>query len=92
MACLKPLHGAAKVAGFLRAIYRRGQKLGWEYEVELAQINGQPGLIYTRDNILETVVAIEIVDNRIQSLYFMRNPDKLKQGFSKAIAEMVSLR
>ncbi|MFG6095563.1 RNA polymerase sigma-70 factor [Leptothoe sp. ISB3NOV94-8A] len=92
VACLKPLHGAAKVAGFLRAIYRRAQKLGWEYEVELAQINGQPGLVYTRDNTIETVVAIEIVDNRIQSLYFMRNPDKLKQSFSKAIAEMVSLR
>ncbi|EKU99646.1 RNA polymerase sigma-70 factor, TIGR02957 family [Leptolyngbya sp. PCC 7375] len=92
VACLKPLHGAAKVAGFLRAIYRRGQKLGWEYEIELAQINGQPGLIYTRDNTIETVVAIEMVDNCIQSLYFMRNPDKLKQSFSNAIAEMVSLR
>lgn len=92
VACLKPLHGSAKVAGFLRAIYRRGKKLGWGYEVKLAKINGQLGLIYTRDNIIESVVAIEIFDGRIQSLYFMRNPDKLKQSFSTAIAEMASLR
>ncbi|MEM9904620.1 MAG: RNA polymerase sigma-70 factor [Cyanobacteria bacterium P01_D01_bin.44] len=89
VACLKPLHGAAKVAGFLRAIYRRGQRLGLGYEVELAQVNGQPGLIYTLNGEVASVVAIEIVDNQIQSLYFMRNPNKLKKSFSKNVAEMV---
>ncbi|MDB9524826.1 RNA polymerase sigma-70 factor [Oscillatoria sp. CS-180] len=82
VACLKPLHGAAKVAGFLRAIWRRGQKLGLGYEVALAQVNGQPGIIYTLDGTVASVVALEITDNRIQSLYFMRNPNKLKRSFS----------
>ncbi|MEO0458159.1 MAG: RNA polymerase sigma-70 factor [Cyanobacteria bacterium P01_A01_bin.114] len=89
VACLKPLHGAAKVAGFLRAIHRRGKKIGLGYEIELAQVNGQPGLIYTLDGNVASVVAIEIVDNQIQSLYFMRNPNKLKQSFSKNVAKMV---
>ncbi|WP_019507208.1 RNA polymerase sigma-70 factor [Pleurocapsa sp. PCC 7319] len=88
VACLKPLHGAAKVAGFLRAIYRRSQKLGLKYELELVRVNGQPGIVYTLGSKLENVVAIDIVDNRIQSLYFMRNPNKLKQSFSKKVAEM----
>ncbi|MEM7761788.1 MAG: RNA polymerase sigma-70 factor [Cyanobacteria bacterium P01_A01_bin.40] len=87
-ACLKPLHGAAKVAGFLRAIYRRSQKLGLKYELELVWVNGQPGVIYTSNGKLENVVAIDIVNDRIHSLYFIRNPDKLKQVFSQDIAEM----
>ena len=89
VACLKPLHGAAKVAGFLRAIHRRYHKLGLDYDVELAHVNGQPGVIYTLDGNIESVVAVEIADNRIQSLYFVRNPNKLKRSFSKDVVEMV---
>ena len=87
VACLKPLRGAVKVAGFLRAIDRRSQKLGSKYELELVRVNGQPGVIYTCDGNIETVVAIEIVGDRIQSLYFMRNPDKLKQVFDRYLTE-----
>ncbi|VEP18024.1 conserved hypothetical protein [Hyella patelloides LEGE 07179] len=87
-ACLKPLHGAAKVAGFLRAIYRRSQKLGLNYEFELVQVNGQPGIVYTSNGKLESVVAIDIVDNRIQYLYFMRNPNKLGSCFSIDVTEI----
>ncbi|MEM8672839.1 MAG: RNA polymerase sigma-70 factor [Cyanobacteria bacterium P01_G01_bin.67] len=89
VACLKPLHGAVKVAGFLRAIYRRGQKLGFNYDFEMVWVNGQPGIIYKLGSKIESVVAMEIKDNRIQSLYFMRNPDKLKQSFSQGVAEML---
>lgn len=89
VACLKPLHGAAKVAGFLRAIYRRGQKLGFNYDFEVVGVNGQAGIIYKLGSKIESVVAMEIEDNRIQSLYFMRNPDKLKQSFSQGVAEML---
>ena len=89
VACLKPLHGAAKIAGFLRAIYRHQHKLGLDYELELAQVNGQPGIIYTLGGNIQSVVAIDIADNRIRSLYFVRNPNKLKRSFSKAVADMV---
>ncbi|MEM8808875.1 MAG: RNA polymerase sigma-70 factor [Cyanobacteria bacterium P01_G01_bin.38] len=88
VATLKPLHGATKIARFLRAIHRRYHKRGLEFDVELAQVNGQPGIIYTSDGTIESVVAVDINDNRIQSLYFVRNPDKLKRGFSKEVVEM----
>ncbi|MEO0986241.1 MAG: RNA polymerase sigma-70 factor [Cyanobacteria bacterium J06639_14] len=90
VACLKPLHGAAKVAGFLRAIYRHRQKLGLRYEVKLAQVNGRPGIIYSLNGEVASIVAIEITDNQIQSLYFMRNPDKLQRSFSQNVVEMLT--
>ena len=89
VACLKPLHGAAKVAHFLRAIQRRSHDLGLDYDAELVQVNGQPGISYTLGDHVESVVAIDVVDHRIQALYFMRNPYKLKRGFSMNVAEMV---
>ena len=61
---------------------------GLEYELELVRVNGKPGIIYTRDDKIESVVAIDIIGDRIQSLYFMRNPNKLKHGFSQSVAEM----
>ena len=69
-------------------VTRRGQKLGSEYKLELVRVNGKPDITYTRNDKIETVVAIDIVSDRIQSLYFMRNPDKLKHGFSQDVAEM----
>ncbi|MEO0488878.1 MAG: RNA polymerase sigma-70 factor [Cyanobacteria bacterium J06659_2] len=90
VALLKPLQGAAKVAGFLRAIYRRNHKQGLIYDVELAQVNGQPGILYRLNGNTETVVAVDIADNRIQALYFMRNPNKMKQIFSEEIAAMIT--
>ncbi|MEO1400783.1 MAG: RNA polymerase sigma-70 factor [Cyanobacteria bacterium J06635_1] len=88
VATLKPLHGAAKIARFLRAIHRRYHKRGVDFDVERVQVNGQPGIIYTSDGNIESVVALDIADDRIQFLYFVRNPHKLQRGFSKDIVEM----
>ena len=88
-ACLKPLHGAAKVAGFLRAVDRRYQKLGLDYDIELVRVNGQSGLLYTCGNCIDSVLAVEIAVGRLQSLYFMRNPEKLERSFSGDVARML---
>ena len=89
VANLKPLHGAAKIARFLLAIHRRYRKLGFNYDAELVQVNGRPGIIYTLDGSITSVAAVDIADNRVQSIYFLRNPDKIKRGFSKDVVEMV---
>lgn len=89
VACLKPLHGAAKIAGFLRAIHRRHHQLGLNMNVEQATVNGQPGLLYTCGDRIESVVAVKIAVGKIQSLYFMRNPDKLERSFSQDIVDLV---
>lgn len=90
-ATLKPLHGVVKIARFLQAIHRRYGKLGVSQSAELVQVNGQPGIIYTLDGDIDSVVAVEIADSRVQTLYFLRNPSKLKRGFSNEIAEMLRI-
>jgi RNA polymerase sigma-70 factor (ECF subfamily) len=41
-------------------------------------VNGLPGLIaFSRDGQVQTV-AFEFEDNRIRTIYTVRNPDKLK--------------
>lgn len=82
VAALKPLHGAQKVARFLRAIYRQEQRQGRRYNFQLTQINGQPGWVYSVDGVIQTVLSIEIHNHRVQSLYFVRNPDKLRHCYT----------
>ena len=77
-AALKPLQGAQKVAGFLKAIHRRADKLGEVRRAEPVQINGQPGIRYFLAGAVESLATLAIVNDRIQAIYFVRNPDKLK--------------
>ncbi len=77
VAALKPIRGAAKVAGFLRAIHRRQQKLDLHVGLALVQVNGQPGIQFLTDGQVETIAALAITNHKIQSLYLIRNPDKL---------------
>jgi RNA polymerase sigma-70 factor (ECF subfamily) len=76
LAALKPLHGNRKVARFLWAIHQKWLR---HATLRLAEINGQPGIIYVMDGSVYSAIAFELVDGRIQSIYNVRNPDKLKQ-------------
>ncbi|NJL41818.1 MAG: RNA polymerase sigma-70 factor [Leptolyngbyaceae cyanobacterium SM1_4_3] len=76
LAALKPLHGNRKVARFLWAIHQKWLR---HATLRLAEINGQPGIIYVMDGTVYSAIAFELVDGRIQSIYNVRNPDKLKQ-------------
>lgn len=80
-ALLKPMQGVEKVARFLIALRR--SKLIPNYDTQLAKVNGQIGVIYSLRGIVQNVVALEIVDRQIYSIYFVRNPDKLKYAFSQ---------
>lgn len=81
-ALLKPLYGVRKVAGFLRAIHRLESKLGRVFDVKLVRVNGQPGIVYSVAGVIQTIIALEIVGEQIQSLYFVRNPDKIEKCFA----------
>jgi RNA polymerase sigma-70 factor, ECF subfamily len=76
VAALKPLQGAMKVARFLLAVQRQWLSTA---RFELTQINGQPGIITRIGGEINSAIAFEVVDGYIQSIYSMRNPDKLKQ-------------
>jgi RNA polymerase sigma-70 factor (ECF subfamily) len=75
-AALKPLQGNQKVARFLWAIQ---QKWLCYATSRLIEINGQPGIIYVMHGTVYSAMTFELVDGRIQSIYNVRNPDKLKQ-------------
>lgn len=74
IAALKPISGSAKVARMLLAIRRK-----WLLNSvsRLAEINGQPGIIQYMDGNIHSVMTLEIVDNCIQSILTVRNPEKL---------------
>jgi RNA polymerase sigma-70 factor, ECF subfamily len=76
-AALRPLHGAMKVARFLLALRSKWFSTS---VAQLIEVNGQPGINYSIDGEIHSVVTFEIVDGLIQSIYSMRNPDKLKRA------------
>lgn len=75
-AALKPLHGAAKVARFLLVIRSKWLSTAVAH---IIKINGQPGLITLVDGYTHSVATFDIVDGYIQSIYMVRNPEKLKR-------------
>ena len=76
VAVLKPIHGAVKVARMLLAIRRKWLLNSVSH---LADINGQPGIIQYLDGHIHSVMTFEIVDGCIQSIYSVRNPEKLER-------------
>lgn len=78
IAAIKPIHGARKVARMFLAIRRK-----WLTDVNLVshlvEINGEPGIIQYLGGHIHSAMTLKIVDGRIQSIYSVRNPDKLKQ-------------
>ena len=75
-AALKPLYGPVKVAKFLLAI--RSQKFG-DFTCQIVELNGQPGIMTYVSDRLHSTMTFEITGNRIQSIFIVVNPDKLKQ-------------
>lgn len=41
-------------------------------------VNGQPGLVAQQDGVIVTVLAFEVVGDRITHIWVMRNPEKLR--------------
>jgi RNA polymerase sigma-70 factor, ECF subfamily len=76
VAALKPIQGAMKVARMLLAVRSK-----WLLNPvsRLVKINGQPGIIHHVEGNIYSVMTLEIADGCIQSIYSVRNPDKLKQ-------------
>ena len=78
-ALLKPIQGKIKVARFLIALRR--SKLVPNYDSELVEVNGQVGITQSLEGSIQSVVTFDFVNNRIGSIYFVRNPDKLGRIF-----------
>jgi len=75
-AAVKPIHGSAKVARFIVGVIDRF--VPEERTMQRAEINGQPGfIVYVGGKPLAALI-LDIVDDRIRSIYAIGNPDKLQ--------------
>ncbi len=72
---LNPVYGADRIVRFFLGVT---QKLGSDWRVETATVNSRPGLIIHMGEQLNSVASIEIADGRIQAIYSVSNPDKLR--------------
>ncbi|WP_329048952.1 RNA polymerase sigma-70 factor [Amycolatopsis sp. NBC_01488] len=74
-AVLRPVVGAADVAGLLAA----GLGSFATGSLVPAQVNGYPALLFRRDGAVDTVLAVRIDDGLVTGLYAVRNPEKLSR-------------
>jgi RNA polymerase sigma-70 factor (ECF subfamily) len=74
-AALKPIYGPAKVARYMLGVLN---KLPAGLVIQPALVNGQPAIVGYVNQQPYVVLAIDIVDGRIRSVYNILNPDKLK--------------
>lgn len=70
----KPIVGAQRVAQIYFAVARR---FPGAVRIELAEVNGAPGLVRYVDGVLESVQGIEWDGEQIVRIHAQRNPDKL---------------
>lgn len=74
-AARKPIIGAEKVAHFLLGITRQAPA---DAAVQVGQANGQPALFIYEAGQLFGVMTMDVVNGRIQNIYSVVNPDKLR--------------
>jgi RNA polymerase sigma-70 factor (ECF subfamily) len=75
-AIARPLVGADRVSRAFASWAKQGLRLA--AKIELRPVNGQPGaILWTADDRVLGVVALEIVGGRIQEIHNVVNPDKL---------------
>ena len=73
-AFLEPIRGGARVARACVEIARAAT----DVTILESTVNGQPGLIATRDGVTVSVYAFDIAGGRIKHIWAVRNPEKLR--------------
>jgi RNA polymerase sigma factor (sigma-70 family) len=74
-AALHPQIGKEKALPFLSGIYR---KFYSDKRIEQGYINHHPALFFYKDGQLVNCHVFELQDEKIQHIYIVRNPDKLR--------------
>lgn len=76
IAAQKPLHGCLKVARFLIAIQR--SRLTPTVVSQVVKVNGQAGIVNLIDKAIHSTFSFELAGSRIQSIFAVVNPQKLR--------------
>jgi RNA polymerase sigma-70 factor, ECF subfamily len=72
-----PIYGADNVVRFL--VGARRKLLPTDLVRQVAQINGQPGVVSFLHGRPHSVLTMEVTDGRVCNIYIVSNPDKLAQ-------------
>jgi RNA polymerase sigma-70 factor (ECF subfamily) len=74
-AALKPISGFSKIIKFLEGVMNLEPEA--VFDIKPVQMNGERGIIIFRNGLLDSVLSIEIEQEKISKLFFIRNPDKI---------------
>ena len=74
------LEGRNRVARLLEGLIRAEARIRVESEVQLdrAEVNREPAILLWVDGRLDTVFVCSVVEDRIERVHALRNPDKLR--------------
>jgi RNA polymerase sigma-70 factor (ECF subfamily) len=72
---LRVLETADKVGRFLLGVARKGIP---ESRFRFLELNGGPALLVLSGDTPDSVFQLDVLDGRIQAVYIIRNPDKLR--------------
>lgn len=75
---LNLIHGADRVARFFVGIARKFGGQATSIRLSEVDINGRPGILIFLDGELDQTFGIDVEDNRIATIYSVRNPEKLR--------------
>jgi RNA polymerase sigma-70 factor (ECF subfamily) len=71
---LDPVHGSAEIAHYLVDLAVRAPGLTFLERT----VNGQPGLVLEHEGATAAVMAFEVVGDRVEHIWAVRNPEKLR--------------
>jgi RNA polymerase sigma-70 factor (TIGR02957 family) len=74
-AAVRPILGADRIVSFLMGILL---KIPSDFTTKFSCINGQLGILNYGDGQLMNVISFQVINNQIQDIYMVSNPDKLK--------------
>lgn len=73
-AIINPICGADRIVRFVLGVHKKG--LG-ELRRFAVDVNGAPGAAVTRDGAPYMIQAVEVEDDRIRTVYYVMNPQKI---------------
>lgn len=77
-AVLHPVRGITKVILLYKRLMNWFKNPDKDYSYQFAEVNGNPGFVLTIDKQLTYVYSFESSNGKIQAIYAVANPDKLK--------------
>lgn len=76
MAAIHPVTSSKRVFAFIQGLLSKENTTG---SVRLIKINGQLGFVLrSSSEPFPTLISLEVKEDRIQQIYFLRNPDKMQ--------------